>query len=47
MVVVTIETGEPVGSPLDVGRAPGAVAVGSTAVWVADNGDGAVTRIEP
>ena len=30
-----------------VGPTPGAVAVGEEAVWVADNGDGTVTRIEP
>ena len=44
---IDIASGETVGDPIAVGRHPGAVAVGGEAVWVADNGDGAVTRIEP
>ena len=44
---IDIESGETVGDPISVGRHPGAVAVAGDAVWVADNGDGAVTRIEP
>ncbi len=36
-----------IGAPIEVGPEPGAVAVGGDAVWVADNGDGTVTRIEP
>jgi DNA-binding beta-propeller fold protein YncE len=35
------------GDPIRVGPEPGAVAVGGEAVWVANNGDGTVTRIEP
>ena len=36
-----------VGDPIDVGPEPGAIAIGGEAVWVANNGDGTVTRIEP
>jgi peptide/nickel transport system substrate-binding protein len=32
---------------LDVGRAPSAVAVGFGSVWVANAGDGTVSRIDP
>jgi streptogramin lyase len=35
------------GKPLRVGERPSAVAVGGGAVWVADSGDGTVTRIRP
>jgi FHA domain len=34
-------------APIGVGPDPGAVVVGAEAVWVANNGDGTVTRIEP
>ncbi len=42
-----MRSGETVGDAIGVGSAPGAVAVGEEAVWVANNGDGTVTRIEP
>ncbi len=45
--VSTSASGESVGDAIGVGPAPGAVAVGEEAVWVANNGDGTVTRIEP
>ncbi|HWO16938.1 MAG TPA: hypothetical protein VNM89_09540 [Solirubrobacterales bacterium] len=44
---IDIESDEIVGDPIEVGNRPGAVAVGEDAVWVANNGDGTVTRIEP
>ena len=44
---IDLESGERSGAPIQVGSKPGAVAVGETAVWVADNGEGAITRIEP
>jgi streptogramin lyase len=40
-------TGEIVGAPLPVGDEPGSVSVGEGAVWVANGGDGTVTRIDP
>ncbi len=42
-----LTSGEPEGGPIAVGPEPGAVAVGETAVWVVNNGNGTVTRIEP
>jgi len=42
-----IESGDTVGDPISVGPNPGAIAVGKEAVWVANNGDGTITRIEP
>ena len=44
---IDLESGEAEGDPIEVGPEPGAVAVGGDAVWVANNGDGTVTRIEP
>ena len=44
---IGIESGETEGDPIAVGPDPGAIAVGAEAVWVANNGDGTVTRIEP
>ncbi|MFN8216086.1 MAG: hypothetical protein U0R71_05760 [Solirubrobacterales bacterium] len=44
---ISLASGEAEGSPVAVGPEPGAVAVGRSAVWVADNGDGTVTRLEP
>ena len=44
---IDLASGEREGAPIVVGPEPGAVAVGGEAVWVADNGDGTVTRIEP
>jgi streptogramin lyase len=44
---IGIASGEVEGGPVAVGRHPTAVVIGGEAVWVADNGDGAVTRIEP
>ena len=43
----TSRAARPIGDPIAVGPDPGAVAVGAEAVWVANNGDGTVTRIEP
>jgi streptogramin lyase len=40
-------SGERLGDPIAVGSRPGAVVVGAGAVWVANNGDGTVTRLEP
>jgi hypothetical protein len=40
-------TGQVVGDPVRVGDEPGSVSVGEGAVWVANGGDGTVTRIEP
>ena len=37
----------PDGGPIAVGPEPSAIAVGETAVWVVNDGDGSVTRIEP
>ena len=42
-----LESGEPVGGAIGVGPEPGAVTVGGDAVWVVNNGDGTVTRVEP
>jgi hypothetical protein len=42
-----LPSGEPDGGPIAVGPEPGALAVGVTAVWVVNDGDGTVTRIEP
>ena len=39
--------GDPEGAPIPVGPDPSAVAVGESAVWVVNDGDGSVTRIEP
>jgi YVTN family beta-propeller protein len=36
-----------VGQPIPVGSSPAAVAVGPDAVWVANRGDGTVSRIDP
>jgi DNA-binding beta-propeller fold protein YncE len=44
---IDVDSGERIGAPIQVGPEPGAVAVGETAVWVVNNGDGTVTRIEP
>ena len=44
---IEIESSEVVGDPIPVGINPGAVVVDREAVWVADNGEGSVTRIEP
>jgi streptogramin lyase len=44
---IDLSGGDSAGGPIAVGPDPGAVAVGSDAVWVANNGDGTVTRIEP
>jgi hypothetical protein len=41
------DTLEPLGKPLRVGDEPASVTVGEQAVWVANGGDGTVTRIEP
>jgi DNA-binding beta-propeller fold protein YncE len=38
---------EPLGDPLPVGDEPASVSVGADAVWVANGGDGTLTRIEP
>jgi streptogramin lyase len=40
-------TGEIVGDAMQVGDEPASVTVGEGAVWVANGGDGTVTRIEP
>jgi DNA-binding beta-propeller fold protein YncE len=40
-------TGEIMGDPVDVGDEPASIAVGEGAVWVANGGDGTVTRIQP
>src|SRR6202012_2198563 len=37
----------PGGGPVAAGPDPAAIAVGTTAVWVVNDGDGSVTRIEP
>jgi streptogramin lyase len=42
-----VQSGERAGGPIRVGPEPTAVAVGRSAVWVVNNGDGTVTRIEP
>ena len=34
-------------SPIRVGALPSAIATGAGAVWVADGGDGTVSRIDP
>jgi streptogramin lyase len=44
---IDLKSGEVEDAPIEVGPEPGAVAVGGDAVWVANNGDGTVTRIEP
>ena len=44
---IGIESAEVEGDAIPVGSDPGAVVIGSKAVWVANNGDGTVTRIEP
>jgi hypothetical protein len=41
------ESLDPVGGPLRVGDEPAGVSVGDDAVWVANGGDGTLTRIEP
>ena len=38
---------EPVGEPLKVGGEPASIAVGDNAVWVANGGDGTLSRIQP
>src|SRR6185436_116068 len=40
-------SGEVQGEPIEVGRRPRGVAVGEGSVWVANAGDGTVTRIDP
>jgi streptogramin lyase len=40
-------TVEPAPKPIPVGSRPSAIAVAEGAVWVADSGDGTVTRIDP
>ena len=44
---IDLASGEREGGPVGVGPEPGAVAIGGGAVWVVNNGDGTVTRIEP
>lgn len=41
------ETLERIGEPLRVGDEPASVAAGERAVWVANGGDGSLTRIQP
>jgi hypothetical protein len=44
---LALPQGDPDGAPIPVGSAPSAVAVGASAVWVVNDGEGSVTRIEP
>jgi streptogramin lyase len=41
------DTLEPTGKPIPVGDEPASVSVGAEAVWVANGGDGTLTRVQP
>ena len=43
----TLESGEQIGEPIEVGASPQALGVGDDFVWVANGDDGTVTKIEP
>jgi streptogramin lyase len=47
VALVDPESGDEAGAPLRVGNRPSGIAVGEGFVWVADAGDGTVTRIDP
>jgi DNA-binding beta-propeller fold protein YncE len=42
-----IDTGEPIGDPIDVGESPQDVTVGDEFVWVTNGDDNTVTKIQP
>ena len=47
VAVIDPATGETATDPVRVGARPSGVAVGEGAVWVANAGDGTLTRIDP
>ncbi len=47
VALVDPATGDETGEPIRVGERPSGIAAGEGAVWVADSGDGSVTRIAP